>query len=150
MKRLFFILLVFIVAGAAGQTKVENNTEYKSVALDAEDSTFLALKDTAHKHLDIFLNGLSKNGTDTKNYRFLVKSDFVENGVHEHMWSQAFRYDKDGFKGIFIDSPFQLKHIKTGDKITIKLDDLEDWSIEDIKNHTTQGYYSEKYLNSKQ
>ncbi len=96
-----------------------------------------------------FVNSLKKNGADHKNFRFIVKSDFVEQDNHEHMWSQVYICDNDVFKAVFIDSPFTVKNIKTGEKILIKKSDIEDWVI--YKNGAkVAGDFSEDYLNSKQ
>ena len=82
----------------AQQTKVENSTEYHSVELSKADSKFLALKDTAQKHLPQFINSLIEHNLHD-HYTFCVKSDFVENGVHEHIWSQVFIYKNGRLKG---------------------------------------------------
>jgi len=150
MKIYILVLLVSVCVSCFGQTKVEQNIEYKSVSLTAGDSTFLALKDTAQKYIGVFIDSLKTHGRDNVNYSFSIKSDFVENGIHEHMWSQVFLSDKNILKGVFIDSPFKLKNIKTGDKVTIKLSDVEDWIMEDLKRNTKKGYFSEKYLDSKE
>jgi len=107
MKRYILIAVcVFATIGANCQTVVKNNVEYKSVELVEGDKVFLALKDTAQKHLQIFIENLKKHGLDQKNYRFDVKSDFVQNGNHEHMWSAVYEYKNGYFKGVFIDSAF--------------------------------------------
>jgi uncharacterized protein YegJ (DUF2314 family) len=143
-----FFLLLCCVASVAGQTKVENNWKYKAVGLVKDDPTFLALKDTAQKHIAVFIQGVQKNGMAITNYRFIVKSDFVENGHHEHMWSQVYMYNDHSFKGVFIDSPFKLKNIKTGDKVTIKDLEIEDWVIFDLKTEKKTGDFSAKYLDN--
>lgn len=142
------LLLVCYATAAACQTKVENNVEYKSVNLAEHDSKFLALKDTAQKYLTLFIQRVQRNGSEIKEYRFIVKSDFLEKGVHEHMWSQIYLYDKHTFKGTFIDSPFKLKNIKTGDKVTIDEGVVEDWVIYDLKTGKEIGDFSAKYLDS--
>jgi uncharacterized protein YegJ (DUF2314 family) len=151
MKNLLFILLLFIITDAVCQTKtkVENNVQYKSKALVKDDGKFLALKDTAQKHMPAFLDSLKKRGGDYENYRFIVKSDFAEKGTHEHMWSQIVGYSNGMFRAIFIDSPFDLKNIKTGDKVMIKKGDVEDWVIHDLKTKKVTGDFSDKYLKSK-
>jgi uncharacterized protein YegJ (DUF2314 family) len=143
---LFFLLVINLLAQ---NTKVENSVEYPSISLAPEDSTFLALKDTAQKHLPQFISSLFKSGFKPENFTFLVKSDFEEAGVHEHMWSQVSIYKDGSFFGIFIDSPFDLKKIKTGDSVFIKRDAVEDWIITDVKTGKETGYFSKKYLHSK-
>lgn len=148
MKHILLILLVFIVTKSFCQTKIENNVKYRSVGLHKDDATFLRLKDTAQKHLPQFLAILKEHGADYENYRCVVKSDFVEGDSHEHMWSQIVGYSNGAFKAIFIDSPFTLKNMKTGDKLIIKKENVEDWAV--FKNNKEiAGDFSEKYLNSK-
>ncbi|HEY9003083.1 MAG TPA: DUF2314 domain-containing protein [Mucilaginibacter sp.] len=88
--------------------------------MEKEDQTFLRLKDTAQKHLSTFINELARHGKDYHKIRFIVKSDFVQNGSHEHMWSRIFEYKNGVFTGVFIDSAFTVKNIKMGDKVSIK------------------------------
>jgi len=151
MKKLLAVAFAtFLTLSAYAQnTKVENNTQFHSVELVRGDSTFLAIKAIAQKRLSQFIDSLARHGKDISNYTFQVKSDFVEKGVHEHMWSQVFIYKNGSFEGIFIDSPFDLKNIKTGDKVTIKKTDVEDWTIENIRTKKETGYFSKKYLKSK-
>src|SRR5580692_2113198 len=106
---LFTILIFLTLSSHAQNTKVENNTEYHSIPLPKGDAKFLALKDTAQKHLTQFIDSLAKHGAERNDYAFSVKTDFVENGVHEHMWSQVFLLKNGSFEGIFIDSPFDIK-----------------------------------------
>jgi|HubBroStandDraft_5_1064220.scaffolds.fasta_scaffold1176660_1 uncharacterized protein YegJ (DUF2314 family) len=151
MKKMSFIscmLLMPVLTTYAQQTKVENNTEYHSVELSKADRKFLALKDTAQKHLSQFIDSLIKRNPHS-HCTFSVKSDFVENDVHEHMWSQIFIYKNGSFEGIFIDSPFNLKNIKTGDKVIINKAAVEDWIIEDTNTNAQIGYFSKGYLDSK-
>ena len=54
-----------------------------------------------------------------------------------------------GILGIFIDSAFDIKNIKTGDKVIIPRKDIEDWSVNNLITGKSIGYYSEMYLNSK-
>ncbi|HVW96672.1 MAG TPA: DUF2314 domain-containing protein [Mucilaginibacter sp.] len=149
MKGILFILMIGYPVVAFCQRKVENDTVYQSVKLDKNDRIFLALKDSAQKYLPGFIKRLNSHGKDVDNYRFTIKSDFVENGTHEHMWSRVFEFDGTAFKGVFIDSPFEIHNIKIGDKVSIKSGDVEDWQVEDFKAKTHQGDFSGKYLKSK-
>lgn len=150
MKR--YILILFytcVVFKAAAQTVRNDSMEYSSVKLEKDDKVFLALKDTAQKHLQVFINDLNKHGKDGKNYRFGIKSDFVQNGKHEHMWSRIYEYKNGVFKGVFIDSAFTVKNIKMGDKVAINRTAIEDWAIDNLINGETLGNFSDKYLESK-
>ncbi|HTK18277.1 MAG TPA: DUF2314 domain-containing protein [Mucilaginibacter sp.] len=144
---LFFITTCYSIAHS--QTVRKNNIEYSSVKLSKDDKIFLALKDTAQKHMQEFIQSLNKHGHDVRNYEFHVKSDFVQNGNHEHMWSRVYEYQNGVFKGIFIDSAFTVKNVKMGDKVTIKKNEVEDWSIHDELTNKTIGQFSIRYLDSK-
>jgi uncharacterized protein YegJ (DUF2314 family) len=64
------------------------------------------------------------------------------------MWSQIVGYSNGVFRAVFIDSPFNLKKIKNGDKVAIKNINVEDWVV--FKNDKEiAGNFSEKYLKSK-
>jgi uncharacterized protein YegJ (DUF2314 family) len=143
-----YLTFIFITICAQGFCQTSGN--YVSINLSKDDSTFLALKDTAQAHLQTFIDSLRVHGRDTINFQFAVKSEFVEKADHEHMWSLILGYDKGRFNGIFIDSAFVLKHIKTGDKVSINRKNIEDWTIYNKVTGKTIGYYSEMYLNSKQ
>ncbi|HVW15768.1 MAG TPA: DUF2314 domain-containing protein [Mucilaginibacter sp.] len=150
MKRYILIAVcVFATLKSSSQTVVKDNIEYSSVELKSGDKIFLALKDTAQKHLQMFIDELNKHGSDSANYRFAVKSDFVQNRDHEHMWSMVYAYKNGVFKGVFIDSAFKLRNIKMGDKVSIDHSEVEDWSIENISTGKIIGQFSVKYLESK-
>jgi len=129
------------------------NNNHSSVsqvtALPKDDQGFLALKDTAQTHLNIFIDSLKKYAKDS-NYRFLIKSDFYDGTNHEHMWSEITDYKANGFKAMFADSAYMVKNIKQGDTLTIKRKDVEDWTIFDNKSKKRYGFYSEGYLKSRQ
>lgn len=152
MKTKSFLIFLFTIGftTAHSQTKESGSKIYESVSLVKDDSTFLALKDTAQAHLQTFIDSLNKYGRNTANYRFTIKSDFVEGDEHEHMWSLIFNYNNGDFKGIFIDSAFTIKNIKTGDKVIIRRESIEDWSIDNLITGKHIGYFSEMYIKSKE
>ncbi|WP_448700009.1 DUF2314 domain-containing protein [Mucilaginibacter sp. AW1-3] len=131
------------------QSKKTDDKNKFVVGLEKNDSTFLALKDTAQSYLNVFIDSIRIHGTNKK-FRFAVKSDFVENNTHEHMWSQVNQYHNGKFEGVFIDSAYQIKNIKPGDAVVIPESAIEDWSIYDLKRNVRIGDFSEKYLRSKQ
>src|SRR5471030_716768 len=118
MKFFPALLLLLICTHAFCQKRDSQN--YGTVSLPKDDSIFLALKDTAQAHLHTFMDSLKIHGSDTTHYRFGVKSEFVQGDDHEHMWSLILSYNNGDFKGIFIDSAYVIKNIKTGDRVTIK------------------------------
>jgi uncharacterized protein YegJ (DUF2314 family) len=146
MKICLTFLFIGIYTTGYCQKKVSGSENYSSVNLAKGDATFLALKDTAQTHLQNFIDSLNIHGRDTANYRFGVKSDFVEKDVHEHMWSLILSYADGNFKGVFIDSAFNIKNIKTWDRVIVHKKDIEDWSIYNRITGKTIGNYSEMYL----
>ena len=149
MKLYLPLLFLVICTNTFCQVKTSGSGDYGSVSLPKGDSTFLALKDTAQAHLQTFIDSLNIHGPDTANYRFGIKSDFVENDTHEHMWSLILTYDSSNFKGIFIDSAFDIKNIKTGDKVSINRAGVEDWTFYNKITGKTIGNFSEMYLDEK-
>ncbi len=127
----------------------KNNSEYKSVDLEKDDPSFLALKDTAQAHMKLFVDSVNAHGHDIKQYIFALKSDYVDKGTHEHMWSRIFSYQNGVFKGVFADSAYRLKNIKFDDSVSVKTEDVEDWSVHNSATHKTIGNFSEEYLKSK-
>jgi len=97
----------------------------------------------------MFTDSLDAHGVDYKNYRFVVKSDFVDGDKHEHMWSRIYKRNNDIFIGTFIDSAYDIKNIKTGDSVAISKNEIEDWSITNEHTGKTLGEFSLKYLRRK-
>ncbi len=96
-------LFMFIVLTAIScHHKRQNSNRYTSVDLPKNDPTFLALKDTALAHLQIFIDSVNIHGRDTDNYAFQVKSSFADKGDHEHMWSSILNYDNGYFEGFLL------------------------------------------------
>jgi uncharacterized protein YegJ (DUF2314 family) len=140
---------VLLVLSACNNSNKEKSTTVAAVKIKNSDEKFLALKDTAQAKLKIFIDSLKPHALDS-NYRFLVKSDFIEGKNHEHMWSVVYKYANGRFTGIFADSAIYLKNIKMGDHVLINQRDVEDWAIYDYKHNTDMGNFSDKYLRSKQ
>jgi len=141
-------LILFLML-AAGCKHPNKSKTYESVDLPADDSTFMALKDTAQRHLQTFIDSLDKHGKDSKKYIFHVKSEFVQNDEHEHMWSEIYSRNNGVLKGVFADSGFKVHNIKTGDSVAISKDEIEDWSVLNRLTGKTIGEFSAKYLQDK-
>ncbi|MCC8409718.1 DUF2314 domain-containing protein [Mucilaginibacter sp. UR6-1] len=142
------LAIACVITFIACQQPAKQSEKYKLAELEREDKQFLALKDTAQNHINEFVTGLEKNKLDT-NYRFMVKSDFIEGQTHEHMWSVILNFKENKFYGLLADSAYNLKNIKTGDKVIIHKEDVEDWAIFDYEHQTEKGNFSDKYLRSK-
>ncbi|OOQ58055.1 DUF2314 domain-containing protein [Mucilaginibacter pedocola] len=150
MNKQFVVCLLSIVFAttACKHAKKEEAGSIKTVMLDTDDAKFLAFKDTAQAHIGQFIDSLKPHALDS-NYRFLVKSDFVEGKKHEHMWSVVYKYNDSTFTGIFADSALDLHNIQPGAPVLIKQGEVEDWAIYDYKRNTDLGNFSDKYLKSK-
>jgi len=150
MKNYLKLPAILLVLLSACKYKKETKTgSVEVVSLKTDDQKFLELKDTAQANLHVFLDSLKPHALDS-NYRFLVKSDFVEGKDHEHMWSVVYKYADGKFTGIFADSAIYLKNIKMGAPVLINQKDVEDWAMYDYKRNTDMGNFSDKYLRSKQ
>jgi len=147
MKKILLLFTVFVIIITGCKNNQSKN--YQSVGLKNDDSTFLALKDTAQAHIQVFITALDSFAKDTAQYRFAVKSDYVDNDAHEHMWSRIYSYGKGSFKGVFIDSAYYLKNIHYGDLVYVRKENVEDWSIYNAITHKSIGDFSEAYLKSK-
>jgi uncharacterized protein YegJ (DUF2314 family) len=150
MAKKWFIVpvLLLLAAGACNNADKEKTGTVQSVNLKTDDEQFLALKDTAQARINTFIDSLKPHALDS-NYRFLVKSDFVDGKEHEHMWSVVYKYADGKFTGIFADSAMYLKNIQPGAPVMIKQSDVEDWAIYDYLHNKDMGNFSDKYLRSK-
>ncbi|WP_295768152.1 DUF2314 domain-containing protein [uncultured Mucilaginibacter sp.] len=114
--------------------------------LPTGDSAFLALKDTAQAKINQFVDSLKLHAADEKNYVFAVKSDFIKDGQHEHMWSRFFVVNSNTFQGMLVDSPYVLKKLKIQDEVKVPLKEVEAWVIYDEVHKQKIGSFSSKYL----
>ncbi|UOE48286.1 DUF2314 domain-containing protein [Mucilaginibacter sp. SMC90] len=144
MKRLVYVF-VLLIATNAGCKDGKGKSE-PGVMLQKDDPTFLALKDTAQKYMPQFIEALAKK---TKDFRFVIKSDFKDGATHEHMWSQILECKSNKFNGMFIDSAIDVKNVHNGDSVSVNMKDVEDWAIYNDKDELIAGAFSEEYLEDK-
>ncbi|MFN8290959.1 MAG: DUF2314 domain-containing protein [Chitinophagaceae bacterium] len=149
MTRLLpLLLLVTVTFFAACKEKKHERTIDKEKGitnLEKDDPEFLRLKDTAQKYLPEFITSLKEHAADT-NYLYMIKSDYTQESVHEHMWSAPFRAGNSRFSALFSDSAYDITNVRPGDTVEVKFTDVEDWFIIDKVNGTRRGYFSQKYL----
>ncbi|MVN90141.1 hypothetical protein [Mucilaginibacter aquatilis] len=105
MKHLLIYAGVLMVSLQAC-TNSANKKPDSVVNLPTGDSAFLALKDTAQAKINQFVDSLKLHAADEKNYVFAVKSDFIVDGQHEHMWSRVFVLNNNILQGMLVDSPY--------------------------------------------
>ena len=146
-KLLFFPLFILFFTSCEQKQKDKRiiDKEKNITGLPTNDKRFLELKDTAQKHIAEFIEAFQKNRNDT-NYYFIIKSDYVENETHEHMWASPIGYRNGLFKCIFTDSAYNLTNVYPGDTVVVMSKDIEDWVIFDNYKGTKKGSFSEKYL----
>jgi len=148
MKHRFIYISLLLISLQACNSH-DKKAAKEVVNLPTADSTFLALKDTAQANMGQFIDSMKRHVKDEKNYIFAVKSDFIEKGEHEHMWSRVFILEDGSFQGMLVDSPYILKNIKMQDEVKVSLKDVEDWVIYDEIHNNKIGSFSSKYLESK-
>jgi uncharacterized protein YegJ (DUF2314 family) len=148
-KYLILIGTAFLFIAACGNKQKNTDQEKEIVTLKTDDQEFLALKDTAQKHINVFIDSL-KQHAHNPNYEFYVKSDFVDGKQHEHMWSTIKSYNNGTFAGTLTDSVYLLKNISKDAPVSIKTQDIEDWIISDAVHEKQTGGFSIEYLKSHQ
>jgi uncharacterized protein YegJ (DUF2314 family) len=136
----YLLILICVVASlkATCQTTPKN-----------DDKTIAAVKTMAQGQLQTFITSLNANGKDIVNFRFLVQSEFVHNGIHEHLWTRVFEYKDGAFKGKFIGRALKSNFMKVGEKVTVPGAGVEDWSAFDQAKEKSFGDFTLKYLESK-
>ncbi|MET3979194.1 uncharacterized protein YegJ (DUF2314 family) [Mucilaginibacter sp. UYP25] len=143
--------LALVLFSACKDRKADKVADNKVAVVDLknDDKKIRAFKDTAQAKMNIFLDSLKPHALDS-NYRFLVKSPFLDGKENEHMWSVVYKYADGKFTGIFADSAIYIKNVKMGDHVLINKNDVEDWAIYDYKHNTDMGNFSDKYMRSQQ
>lgn len=152
LKKLSFLPVLILLFASCQQKQKDKriiDKEKNITGLPTNDKRFLELKDTAQKHMAEFIEAFQKNRRDT-NYYFIIKSDYVENETHEHMWASPIAFRNGLFKCIFTDSAYNITNIYPGDTVVVMTKDIEDWVIFDNYTKTKKGSFSEKYLNGEE
>jgi len=113
--------------------------------LAADDPRILEAKKQAQESIKTLVEQV--NSKDC--YKLLdckVKYDFVADDKHEHMWV-AVLAERDGLLyGSLANVPEVITSLHSGDKVKVKVSDVEDWTIYDTQLDTLQGAYSIKAL----
>jgi uncharacterized protein YegJ (DUF2314 family) len=122
-----------------------NDPDDKMVYLAPDDPRILAAQKEAQDRLEYFITTL-KSEPSTSERTFIIKTDFVKDDTHEHMWVEVDNYEDGVFHGALINTPYDLTHLKFGDRVTIERDTVEDWAIRDKDFNVIEGQFSVKAL----
>jgi uncharacterized protein YegJ (DUF2314 family) len=147
MRKSFLLLIIAcILVACGGQSK---RTKDPVIMANAKDSELEQAKREALSTLNYFIKTYNSQSADT-NFDFSIKADFVDNGVHEHMWISLNKIENEMFQGILGNEPQTINNIKYGDLTTIYRDQIEDWMIFNNKTKNFEGGYSTKVLLKRQ
>jgi len=102
-------------------------------------------KNKAQDEIGYFIEHLKRFSSDEA-WEFSVKSDFTQEGKHEHMWVNVESYENGLFKGKLGNDPNTIKGLKLGDSISVKKEDVEDWLFFDPVQKVSVGGYSIKKI----
>ena len=149
MKIKLFILALVISCffiSCNGQSK---KSEVPVVYAEANDPELEKAKQEALSTLNQFISSFEKYSKTTK-YQYFLKTDFVDNGSHEHMWISINKIDKGTFYGVLDNDPEIVKNIKAEDTVQITKEQIEDWLILNNKTNEMEGGYSEKVFEKRE
>ena len=145
-KTLKFLLVILIFSACMGTTQ---NSGDPVVYAEENDPELEQARQDALANLDDFLSLFEKYKTDTTK-QFSIKTDFVENGEHEHMWVSVVESDSSHFRGYLGNDPQIVSNVSYGDWISVEHKDIEDWIIYHTLNDSMQGGYSVKVFQSRE
>lgn len=60
---------------------------------------------------------------------FGVKAEFREGAAEEHMWVDVLEVSPDSVRGTLGNDPVDVKGLKLGDPVELKVSEIEDWSV---------------------
>jgi uncharacterized protein YegJ (DUF2314 family) len=123
--------------------------EVPIVNAEANDPELAKATQEALSHLDKFVSSFQKNANGTK-YAYFLKTDFVDNGSHEHMWISITKIENGRYYGVLDNDPVTVTNVKAGDAVNITKDQIEDWLIMNNKSGEMQGNYSQKVFEGRE
>lgn len=151
MTRFLLILIgLLTIASIVGyfyrKGKLKDKSIDKISNLSSEDTLLKKYKDTAQAQIGYLIEFMGEHDKDDTLFKYFVKSDFSENGVNEHMWTQVHEFKNGFFMGILANDPVNIKQLKYNDKIKVRREDVEDWRLQDFLTNTQVGGFSTDYL----
>ena len=151
MTRFLLILIgLLTIASIAGyfyrKGKLKDKSTDRISNLSPEDTLIKKYKDTAQAQISYLIEFMGEHDKDDTLFRYFVKSDFSENGVNEHMWTQVHEFKNGFFMGTLANDPVNIKQLKYNDKVKVRREDVEDWRLQDFSTNTQVGGFSTDYL----
>lgn len=139
------ILLALCILGVVYFARNQNKeTSVNIVQKPAGDAGLAAAKIQAQEEMDYFINFLAENSKDDK-YKFSVKTALSDNqGTVEHMWVAITEYKDGTFFGTLANDPVEVKGMKFGGTVSVKKEDVEDWTLHDGYLNAIVGGFSLK------
>lgn len=138
MRITHFASLISIVVLLSCGRSSKNTNDPISFA-PTNDPELAKATEEALSKLDYFVESFQKHKRDTT-YQYSLKSDFVENGEHEHMWISVTAIDSGQFLGTLANEPGIVKNIQYGDFVKLSKNQIEDWVI--MNGDNMEGGYS--------
>lgn len=126
--------------------KATEKSNNRTSSLSSEDTELQKFKDTAQAKIAYLIEFMSEHDRDVTLFRYFVKSEFSENGIEEHMWTQVYEFRDGFFIGTLANDPIDIKKLKYNDKVEVRKQDVEDWRLHDFLTNTQVGGYSTDYL----
>lgn len=143
------IILVVIVVVAIGlfiRQQIQRPAAPANVVSVADDDPeMVAAIKKAQSTLPAFVKELQAHST-TRRY-LLVKAQFVDGSVSEHIWIADLTIDGDLFRGVLADEPKDIKHLKFKQSVNVSKSQISDWMI--VENGTVKGAFTTRVLRNR-
>ena len=78
--------------------------------------------------------------TDCDDERYLAKVEFCDQEISEFMWVQVTEADDRTLHGLLVNEPHQLENVHCGQKVSVPVDQLNDWIYPDDKGKMVGGF----------
>jgi uncharacterized protein YegJ (DUF2314 family) len=114
--------------------------------LQAEDVVRVADEEPvseAQQHFPEFRERFAKR---PKGESFFVEAPFRHENVEELMWIRVESLEQDTVRGTLEDQPLQIPDLQKGQALTVKVAEIEDWTITDAQGKPVAGNYTAKAL----
>ena len=121
------------------------------VSLAANDNILQAYQQKAQEEIPYLIDFIQEYGDGVERYgevlfNYGVKVRFEEGENSEHMWVKVSEFKDGYFVGELNSDPKTMKLIKSGDKLTVLVKDVEDWILQDLLTKTKVGHFSNGYV----
>jgi uncharacterized protein YegJ (DUF2314 family) len=120
------IVTMLPIGPAAAQTALEKAARDELFLIPEGDPDMAAAMKKARASLPEFFALMTSPRSSTKN--FSVKVGLRAGTGHEFFWIRPFERKGDGFSGQLNNHPRAIRHLKAGDTITFKENEIVDWT----------------------